>query len=63
MNWSWFTKHADQLLAALTSILSGGYLAHVLSQEWIVFIAALLTLAATFIKPKEEAPAVPPKKA
>lgn len=55
MNWNWFSKHADQLLAALTSILSGGYLAHLFSQEWIVLIAALLTFAATFIKPKEEA--------
>lgn len=46
---SWLQKHADEILAAITSILAAGHLAHLFSQEWLVLLSALVTLAATFI--------------
>ena len=56
---NWFLRYADEIFAALTAILSAGHLAHLFSQEWIVLLSAVVTLAATFIPTGPKEPSLP----
>jgi hypothetical protein len=47
-------RHLDKILAGLTALAAVGELAHVFSNEWVVFILALATFISEFFKPQAQ---------
>lgn len=46
---SWLLAHAVQVFAGLTCVLVACHVAHLFTQEWIVLVSSLVTVAATLM--------------